>query len=464
MRRLLVWVCLSAGLLGLAPWALASDTHYQDYPLGARSLGLGGAFTALADDPSGLYFNPAGMVDIDQRSIQVTTNLYGLELSDSFFSGLDRALDLNTVVTDLNIIPSSAAGMDVIDKDPDGRPSTVYGLGIFVPSYRNDSARSLTHLDAPIAPHGCNRLAYHHSRQDRTILAILALGHRINPRLSMGISATGVYRNLRDDEETSCFGGDLNQGSYQDFASAQTQLRLVVASVMLSLGFKYELIPNLHLGFVLVSPSRLAFSSASLRIQRGIANSQGRQFEVRDINQMRANTAFGSEIRAGIAYELPGLLLASADLSFHFGQGYRLFKLPAAHQDLQSAITFQSRITREPVLNFNLGTEFKLLDWLTLAGGFFTNFSSAPSIPGALGSLQDRDWLPKVNTYGASLVVGFLDEHTITRVGLNMSYGSGADVVPIYEGLNALGTLPGLVKIKTRRMSAYVFVSSTFRY
>ena len=33
----------------------ADDTHYQDFLVGGRALGLGGAYVSLADDPSGVY-------------------------------------------------------------------------------------------------------------------------------------------------------------------------------------------------------------------------------------------------------------------------------------------------------------------------------------------------------------------------------------------------------------------------
>ena len=61
-------------MLGLvAPRAVqADDTHYQDYPLGGRAVGLGGAFVALGDDPSGIMYNPAGIVDATKTSVQIS--------------------------------------------------------------------------------------------------------------------------------------------------------------------------------------------------------------------------------------------------------------------------------------------------------------------------------------------------------------------------------------------------------
>lgn len=41
--------------------ATADDTHYRGLPIGAHAIGLGGAFTGVADDPSAAYFNPAGL-------------------------------------------------------------------------------------------------------------------------------------------------------------------------------------------------------------------------------------------------------------------------------------------------------------------------------------------------------------------------------------------------------------------
>jgi hypothetical protein len=50
-----------AGLWFAAGNAGADDTHYRGVPIGAHSIGLGGAFAGVADDASAAYFNPAGL-------------------------------------------------------------------------------------------------------------------------------------------------------------------------------------------------------------------------------------------------------------------------------------------------------------------------------------------------------------------------------------------------------------------
>lgn len=58
-----------AGLLVLAAqtsWA-AETASFLNIGVGARGLGMGGAYTALADDANALYWNPAGLSKLEKR-------------------------------------------------------------------------------------------------------------------------------------------------------------------------------------------------------------------------------------------------------------------------------------------------------------------------------------------------------------------------------------------------------------
>ena len=56
---------------------------------GAKASALGGAFSALADDPSAVYWNPAGLGWIKNSEIQTTYNQW---FQDTFFQDLDAVL------------------------------------------------------------------------------------------------------------------------------------------------------------------------------------------------------------------------------------------------------------------------------------------------------------------------------------------------------------------------------------
>lgn len=59
--------------------------------VGARAEALGGAFVAIADDPSALYWNPAGITQIKSISLQVTKTDWFV---DTDFSALDLVVPL----------------------------------------------------------------------------------------------------------------------------------------------------------------------------------------------------------------------------------------------------------------------------------------------------------------------------------------------------------------------------------
>jgi long-chain fatty acid transport protein len=68
------------GLSVLPP--AARSAGYGIYEQGARALGMAGAFTALADDPSALFFNPAGVGRLE--GTQVTAGLHLIRIEREF--------------------------------------------------------------------------------------------------------------------------------------------------------------------------------------------------------------------------------------------------------------------------------------------------------------------------------------------------------------------------------------------
>ncbi|AZO93985.1 conjugal transfer protein TraF [Halocella sp. SP3-1] len=94
----LVVILVSAGSVGAVKLDSANLT--------ARSLGMGGAFTGLADDLSSLYYNPAGMVDSGLLGIQLDLGTM-VSVSDE----LDELQDIPDKINDdsisdaLSVIP-----------------------------------------------------------------------------------------------------------------------------------------------------------------------------------------------------------------------------------------------------------------------------------------------------------------------------------------------------------------------
>jgi len=66
--RLVLAVAVAIGVAVSSTPAFCSDSHAAPYlrmGVGARALAMGGAFTAIADDATAAYWNPAGLTKIE---------------------------------------------------------------------------------------------------------------------------------------------------------------------------------------------------------------------------------------------------------------------------------------------------------------------------------------------------------------------------------------------------------------
>lgn len=67
---------LTSVLLTLSGGVLADQYHYSDILIGDRAAGFAGAYTAISDDPSGLYYNPAGIVRAPDGQLSASANAF----------------------------------------------------------------------------------------------------------------------------------------------------------------------------------------------------------------------------------------------------------------------------------------------------------------------------------------------------------------------------------------------------
>lgn len=69
MKRILVVSFLLLGLFASGGWATKYAGEFLALGVGARALGMGGAFVSLADDATAAYWNPAGIVQASGREV-----------------------------------------------------------------------------------------------------------------------------------------------------------------------------------------------------------------------------------------------------------------------------------------------------------------------------------------------------------------------------------------------------------
>lgn len=84
---------LSAGLISLLPFSICAAIGEGGYPgaylrlgVGARPLGMGGAFVALADDVTASYWNPAGLGQVNKHQFAAMYSLMSMDRMHNFVS------------------------------------------------------------------------------------------------------------------------------------------------------------------------------------------------------------------------------------------------------------------------------------------------------------------------------------------------------------------------------------------
>lgn len=101
---------------------------------GAKAMGMGFAFTAQADDPSAIYFNPAGIVQLEGQNVMVGGTY--IRENGAEFTGT-TPLTLNTATGTFDIRTETQKDLDFFVPNAywtrRASPNFAYGLGIFVP-------------------------------------------------------------------------------------------------------------------------------------------------------------------------------------------------------------------------------------------------------------------------------------------------------------------------------------------
>jgi long-chain fatty acid transport protein len=422
--------------------------HYQDYPVGNRAAGLGGAFAAIANDPSGLFYNPAGIVDVTRNNLSVSTSLYGLESTSPV--GL-ASIDIAHLA--LNIIPSEVGSTNIIGKPKLGESArAVWGLDVMVPSSRNASFQQQQQQ-------GDSLRSNSETFRDQTLWAGLGAAYRWDDRWSFGLSAFVRHREISLNRRTT---GSAQSGEYLDETAS---LNAFDDSLLAILGAHYQLDTNWSFGLSFQTPSidvRSGGQASGSRVQwaAGGASPTHEEFAAstdKDDRAMKLETRTNGLFRLGAAYGLDRLLTVTVDITVAMPVTYNRVQFRDA--SLQSWFPLPLHITRETTVNGSLGVEWLFTEHMSLAGGFFTNRSSSPTVKmSETGEVVGgRDALPHVDLYGGSLAWGWFGEHSLTRVGIAGSTGLGQDVT--YDATRQIWISQPL-----RETFAYVFVSSTFRY
>lgn len=440
-------VALLVALLLPGGVANASITYYNNVPIGARSAGFGGAYTALSDDASALHFNPAGLAFSEGDSIQGSANTYSIRRTTYL-----RTIGENSFrEASSGLFPSFFGGVRrtrFLPKD------LVGGFALYSSEFEARDQDDV--IEAPQQAIS----AYHRilNKNASTLHAVGGLGWRVTEQLGLGVA---LGPTLSDDllhlsqnssvtvdvaslglEFTPAAAADGPVTSYQQ---QSLRSRMLLTGLDLAAGVLWRPTPAWQIGaslkrnvvlhqsflfrgdqssgyylkksFRIVQRSDLQLSQAphadSERRLEEVASGVVRRQSPSDADSM-GGPFVGSldepvlkgplAARLGIAWIPAWWFQAAADVAYHFkAPGYASIETE-----------------RVAIWNAALGMEWRLTRWLPVRLGGFTNRDARPRLAEGVANQTEH-----LDLYGATFQAGVLVEDREIALAASFQRGKG---------------------------------------
>jgi long-chain fatty acid transport protein len=436
--------------------ARAEEGPYSNFLVGERSMGLGGAFVAVADDVSALFHNPSGLASL-------STSAYSGGLW-AFFEG--RRTIENGYRTELGSVslehsatlalPSFLGGVVKFgSKQADGvRP---HALGAALMSPFVNEYRFVGQLNE--ASTAVDRIEVRHADSARWLG--LSYAYRLRPGLAFGITVFGAQRGVTHDEVELLGrepttevpdGANIARASTVDVDAYQLIVRL---------GAHVDLARELRAGLMFQPPGLDIGGSAAAEYAK---TTTGEPSPMTEIDLTRNDDAGYNlptpwELRFGLGYLAHGGELISIDFSFFGPAGSKSDPLPLIDDDEINYGLFVPRETyRRPALRGALGFEAELTEVTPMRGGIFFERSSAAEVL----STAPRYVRDRVDRVGVALSIGIRTAGYDFAIGSSATLGTGEALAPTRTGSaddpSGVFSPPSYVATDVRDMRLMVFI------
>jgi long-chain fatty acid transport protein len=325
---------------------------------GAKAMGMGFAFTAQADDPSAIYFNPAGLTQLKGSNVMVGVTyvrLNGGEFTgttpvDNVFankSETQKSLDL--------FIPSAYYTKTTSDGH------IAYGVGIFAPfglgqEYENKSTsifrNQITKIDL------------------QTVVVNPTIAFKVNEFLSIGLGIDWMYGKATL-KQTPWNPALIPAG--QNGNAFDLELEGDGDAWGYNFGFLLKPTENLKIGANYRSPFTLKIKEGDVTVSSVNAGAPG--FAAANGTQGSATIAMPATFALGASYTM-GKLTLNADADWTFWSSYSSLPIDFTSPALRDSNAAKNW---EDVCAVRLGVEYRVTAPLALRAGFVYDPTPAPA-------------------------------------------------------------------------------------
>lgn len=366
--------------------ASADDYHYNNLLIGNRAAGLGGAYTAIADDPSGLYYNPAGIVYAVGSNISGSMNAYhttNTTYKNALGSNTDWERESNA------LLPSFFGVFQ-----PLGNAKVGFSYAV-TDSIQEDQDQTFTNITQTAQQIDAYTINFNNQATTYNIGPSLALQY--SDTLSFGAT---LYLHSRSQERILHNLIAFNPVDGGDYLESSQYLALEETGVRPGIGIMWSPMDKLSLGATL---SKTFIVSSKLEIQ---TTEKDQGDSAVQLNQTSTDDKRDTplQLSLGAAYFFNETLLVSSDLMYY------------------SATDDNIVGTRKSIMNFAIGAEYYVDPHIALRGGVFSNYANTP----VLRSTNVTTTQPEhIDFYGLSCSITRFTRNSALSLGLVHSTGSG---------------------------------------
>ncbi len=420
--------------------ASADDYHYTNLLIGDRASGMGGAYVAVSDDATGLYYNPAGVAYTSGRSLSASVNAY-YDSSKSYkgvISGKGWTRRSSSLLPNyfgvVQPLGSIKVGMSyaVPESLMENQDQTFYNLEL-----RNSAANPNVNIKSYIINFNNESNVYSFGPS-----AAMELGSKLSAGLTLYYyqKRTTLILNqiIKTDriDPTIPVGGPGSEWTNLKYRSEEWGVRPI-------LGFLLTPVEKFSIGLA-ISKVYILGSRTMRQFAQQADNIAPNELNLKDLPDGQTTFSqrrnYPTQLSVGVAWFPSQSLLLTGDVNYY---------TKVEEQDVVvDNVIYELRPFSAEVTNVALGTEYYFNKNWAMRAGFFTDYSNTPKIsPGVAGQNEHID------LYGGTLSISHFNRNTSVTLGSGYTTGEGK------------AQITGTSDIQTASSTGWmIFLSSSYSY
>ena len=396
----------------------ADDYHYNNALIGDRAAGMGGAYIAVSDDPSGMFYNPAGLAYSTGRNLSASVNAY-YHLQKKYEGVIGGN---GWTRTSSALLPNFFGIIQPVG-------NIKLGFSYAVPdSSLEDQDQTFYNLPSTLAGYTVSQYVINFNNEDNTYNIGPTIAFDLGKKASMGLTLYGHFRHSQWIFNENVFLKDSSSNistewTNQYYESSETGIKPV-------LGVMIAPTDKISIGLV---ASKVFVLSQDTTFQQTIKPYNSNSV-TRTVLTSDEKKKYPYQLGAGIAYFPSKAFLIAADVNYYSAVKY--------------SDSIQGNQDRRYVLNGAVGIEYYFTPKYALRAGAFTNIANTKDMGSSINESE------QIDVYGGSLSLSHFTRNTSVTIGGTYSQGDGK--ARILRGSNSIQD----ASIK----SWTVFISSSYNY